>query len=320
MEKTEKRIFRKEINRIVRGLYLYMTVMTACVFGGMIIGVIRIEINSSPHLREQEIENFFLRVVESGFSSIVGITVGILILFFYFRKSESRNRLLDSNKQMNKSAFLYILIVFMSTQLLFEVLGQGIEALLNQWGYSIMEQIESASSVSTTFSMFLYASFLGPIAEELVFRGFLLRSLEKYGKIFAIVTSAILFGIFHANFIQGIFAFAVGIIFGFVAMEYSIKWAIVLHIINNFIFGDLLLFILGHFNPTVGTIVINILNISFFIGGCYILLIRKRMVLKQYLRSEEKKQGLYVQAFTTIWMILFMVTEIAVSLLGVTKL
>lgn len=320
MERIEKRMFRKEINRMVRGLYLYMTVMSACVFGGMIIGAIRIVINSSPQLLDQEIDDYLTRVVESGFTSIVGITAGMLILFFYFRKSECRNRLLDSDKQMNKISFLYILIVFMSVQLLFNVLGEGMEALLNQCGFSIMEQIESASSESTTFSMLLYASFLGPVAEELVFRGFLLRSLEKYGKLFAIVTSAILFGLFHVNFIQGIFAFAVGIILGYVAREYSIKWSIILHIINNFIFGDLLLFILGHFNPTVGTIVINILNISFFIGGCYILLFRKRTELRQYLRSEEKKKGLYVQAFTTIWMLLFMVTEIGISFLGVTRL
>ena len=183
-----------------------------------------------------------------------------------------------------------------------------------------MEKIESATAGSTSVSMFLYASFLGPITEEIVFRGFVLRSLEKYGKHFAIVTSAIMFGLFHANFIQGIFAILVGLILAYVALEYSIKWSIAFHIVNNFIFGDVLFFILGNFESTSAMIAISVLDLIFFIGGIYIIFFRRKKEVHQYLQLEKTNRELYLQTFTTIWMLLFMTAEILTSFMGITTL
>lgn len=78
-----------------------------------------------------------------------------------------------------------------------------------------------------------YVCVLGPCLEEVVFRGAILRHLLPYGANFAIVTQALLFGITHMNLYQGIFAFAIGLLFGYVALNFSLKWAILLHIINN---------------------------------------------------------------------------------------
>jgi len=74
---------------------------------------------------------------------------------------------------------------------------------------------------------------IGPILEEIIFRGAILRHLEPYGVNFAIVTQALLFGIYHLNLYQGPFAFLMGLILGYVALRFSIKWAILLHIANN---------------------------------------------------------------------------------------
>ena len=80
---------------------------------------------------------------------------------------------------------------------------------------------------------------IGPIAEEIVYRGFVMNILKPYGKHFAIVCSAIIFGIMHANIHQIFFAILVGLVLGYVAMEYSLKWAVALHIFNNCIFSFL---------------------------------------------------------------------------------
>ena len=67
-----------------------------------------------------------------------------------------------------------------------------------------------------------------------------MRRLEKYGSFFAILFSSLLFGIMHGNLAQIFFAAAAGLIFGYLAMEYSIVWSILLHILNNLVFSDLL--------------------------------------------------------------------------------
>ena len=44
----------------------------------------------------------------------------------------------------------------------------------------------------------------------------------------------------HGNFPQGLFAVAAGVVFGYIASEYSIRWSIALHILNNVIFSEAL--------------------------------------------------------------------------------
>ena len=60
-----------------------------------------------------------------------------------------------------------------------------------------------------------------------------------FGKRIAIVGSAFLFAMFHGNILQTPFAFLVGLVLGYVAVEHSIAWAMVLHMINNLVLGDL---------------------------------------------------------------------------------
>jgi membrane protease YdiL (CAAX protease family) len=126
-----------------------------------------------------------------------------------------------------------------------------------------MEAMESASANVETFSMFLYMGILAPVTEEILFRGLVQRSLMPYGKKFAIFGSAFLFGIFHGNLVQTPYAFLVGLILGYVASEYSIAWAMLLHLINNMILGD-------SFNRLTSSMPEELANLIFLIivGGC----------------------------------------------------
>ncbi len=72
------------------------------------------------------------------------------------------------------------------------------------------------------------------IFEELLFRKWILNTSKRYGNLFAIVFSAILFGIYHLNISQGIFAFLIGILFGTIAVYTGgIKYTCLLHFLNN---------------------------------------------------------------------------------------
>ena len=109
---------------------------------------------------------------------------------------------------MTAGTFFALLAVFLSAQFFAQLFSIGLEWLLNLMGLSAMAALEAASITSTGVSMFLYVTILGPISEELLFRGVLLRLLKPWGKQTAIVVSALMFGIFHGNIIQIPFAFA----------------------------------------------------------------------------------------------------------------
>lgn len=80
--------------------------------------------------------------------------------------------------------------------------------------------------------MAIYISFIGPIAEELIFRGLLLKRLgQKFNILFSIIVTNLLFGILHMD-ILGAF------IFGFIASllylhSGNLLVPILVHILNN---------------------------------------------------------------------------------------
>ena len=76
---------------------------------------------------------------------------------------------------------------------------------------------------------------LAPLAEELIFRGVTMKKAQKIMPFMAAnVLQAVLFGIYHLNWIQGVYAFALGLILGFTAEYFHSIWAsILLHAFVN---------------------------------------------------------------------------------------
>lgn len=76
---------------------------------------------------------------------------------------------------------------------------------------------------------------LAPLAEELLFRGVTMKKAQKIMPFMtANVLQAVLFGIYHMNLIQGVYAFVLGMLLGFTAEYFHSIWAsILLHAFVN---------------------------------------------------------------------------------------
>ncbi len=82
-----------------------------------------------------------------------------------------------------------------------------------------------------------------PIAEEILFRGALLKSFSRYGTGFAVVASSLLFGLMHGNMFQTPFATIGGLVMAYVAVRSgSILPSILIHMsINSYsVISDIL--------------------------------------------------------------------------------
>lgn len=80
----------------------------------------------------------------------------------------------------------------------------------------------------------LSVAVIPPIVEEMMFRGMILQGLRRFGDGFAVVASAVLFGLYHGNFAQSVFAFLCGLILGFVVVRTnSLLPSILIHAVNN---------------------------------------------------------------------------------------
>ena len=265
------------------------------------------------------VEHILQFATSNGWGYLLAVAAGALIVFlwkgFLFWKIEVFAR----EKKMTAGVFFRLLCVFMSVQTLLMLTAPLIEWLLNQVGLSVMAAMKAASVSSTGVTMFLYVAFIGPIAEELLFRGLLLRILKPYGKRFAILASAILFGLLHGNVIQIPFAAAVGLVLGYVTLEYSIVWAIVFHIYNNFILSDLLGRLTDALPNGVGDmLVFAILLIAGIIALALIII--HWSDIKAY-RKNDPMDKLAVKAFfTSPTVIVFAVLMLLSSLLTITKI
>jgi len=100
--------------------------------------------------------------------------------------------------------------------------------------------------------LMLFAIAVVPaIAEELLFRGVIMQPLRQFGDTFAVVCSAVLFGLIHGNMQQAPFAFLAGLVLGWAAIRCGGLFVpILIHFWNNAA-SMLLLFLSGRLSQEV---------------------------------------------------------------------
>ena len=90
--------------------------------------------------------------------------------------------------------------------------------------------------------LFLTVGILAPIAEELIFRGLVFRRMKDFMKPWmAIVLSGLLFGIYHGNMIQFLYASLMGILLAVIYHRTGTLWTSILaHVVANLwsLFGN----------------------------------------------------------------------------------
>jgi membrane protease YdiL (CAAX protease family) len=116
-------------------------------------------------------------------------------------------------------------------------LSSYIESILGSAGIHIsMPEIASPSDPAA-FAIYVLLMTAAPaLIEELIFRGVVMQSLRRFGDVFALVISALLFGIFHMNLMQMPFAFILGLAMGYFVMRTGSLWVSVgIHFLNNLV-------------------------------------------------------------------------------------
>lgn len=187
--------------------------------------VLGITLNS---ILKDKLDSNTITVLESGIISIIamGLTAGFIKLYSDV-KSEKNNL---TKKNIFNCIFIGIgLIGLLQIILPYFYKDLGLDP-------NIMEKfnIMPGSGILDKIIYFITLAIIPAIFEELLFRKAILNYCKKFGNLFAIVFSAILFGLIHMNISQGLFAFIIGIILGIIAIKTSsIKITIFLHFLNN---------------------------------------------------------------------------------------
>lgn len=298
-ERTQIKNLRREFGITGWTLLIYNQIMQFCVLGACVVEIV-------PKLVRAMTENAgsdaVMRIISdsllrNGWGYALAIAVGLLIVWLWKGKDFCGRVIWTRGRPMSVIDFLSLLCVFVSGQLLFQLTAVLQEYVLNLFGLSALGAMEAAAGMEDTFSMFLYAGLLAPVAEELLFRGLILRTLLPYGKRFAILTSAFLFGLFHGNVVQSPYAFCVGLILGYTAVEYSIGWSMVLHMFNNLVLADALPRLTAGLPEGIGDGIVMGLIIAMSVIALVIAICRRKEI-RAYVR-ENKVEDRNVRGFFT---------------------
>ena len=115
------------------------------------------------------------------------------------------------------------------------LIGQGINFVMSRFlEKGIANGVENIVTDSSLWLNLILVSVAAPIIEEFLFRKLIIDRLWVCGERVAVLTSALMFGLFHGNLYQFFYAFFVGIIFGLIyARSGRLRYTIGLHIILN---------------------------------------------------------------------------------------
>lgn len=275
----QTKMLRRRFGSIGWSLLVYYGLMNACV---LLWTVAQTAVKVAQALASGVAFDLYDFVTdESGWGYLLAIVIGIVILLAWKKPRFWKEEIWAPGNPITITGFFRILAVFLSGQMIYQILAMVAETVLNAFGLSMMEGMMSVSMDTEEFGMFLYGAIGAPIAEELLFRGLVQRTLQPYGKRFAIFGSAFAFGIFHGNLLQSPYAFLVGLVLGYTAAEYSIGWAMVLHMINNLVVGDMLTRLSAQWPDWAAALLFwGILLVSFL--AALVILVKNRKKIRAY--------------------------------------
>lgn len=203
----------------------------------MVIGMINKTFDTSS---AEAYQNSYLELVTGSVTwgiflyHIIGVVVFGLWYYLSFRKP--RPTLKASVRKTTLSAVLVsvicgIALCFFSNGTvvveshLFPSMVEGYMKLMEQAGFGV----DTLSIIASVI--------LAPIGEEFLCRGITLKYAKKcFGKFWmANILQAFLFGAIHGNFVQGLYAFFIGLVLGYLAERYqTLIPCIILHFVVNF--------------------------------------------------------------------------------------
>ena len=174
-------------------------------------------------------------------------------------------------------------------------------------GVTIPESDFSISTPDTAsiVMQFIYVIVLGPLAEELVYRGLILTLLKPFGKWLAVFFSALIFGMMHGNIPQMASSFTSALVMGVVAIQCgSIIPTLVIHICNNILascmdFSDAL-------GWEYGLEIYSALRIIIYLAGGFVIFVYShRLVIKEERYALTSGQR-FKQVFLNVPMLIYL--------------
>lgn len=217
---------------------IVMAVQTATTLPGVILAMIDMNKEGLPMELSVMMEIFNKKYAVAGYVAYCVICIAIFIPWYYkgiVKKSPKVDYRKALGIQPVAVAFTLLVGLFFVIVGFFVIADTVFPNAMNRY-YEFAQMSSLGTNMAITL---IYGDLLGPVTEELCFRGLMYGLLEKsrIHYLLAILIQGLLFGILHMNLVQGIYAFFLGSILCYIRYRYkTVIITIGAHIIFN-IFG-----------------------------------------------------------------------------------
>jgi len=170
--------------------------------------------------------------------SFISAVISLPIFYSLFRRDIKKTTYYNNKiryEQVPQYKFIYIFPLAVCACMGFSSLISVAALYLPESFTNSYNQVSDALSTGGIFIRILILVLLVPIVEELVFRGLVYKRLTMIvHENVAVIVSSLLFGVYHGNVLQGLYAFILGCLMAFVYQKYKSIWApVIFHMTAN---------------------------------------------------------------------------------------
>jgi hypothetical protein len=232
--------------------------------------------------------------------------VGLLFILLILRGNMHLDDIFEETREIPGRVMRNAFFCIAGLQPAFMFLGHGVTKLFEHEGYRIDLAVFDPKASGVVF-IIINLAIVKPVVEGILFRGVVLRVLSAYGRTFAILASAILFGLYQGNILQIGYAFCTGLIYGYITFRYAIKYSIILHAIHN---G--LTVLVAYVTPVAPGLAIYAMWGAFAVGLIAVA-VTKHGKIKKFLDKGRARANAWKYTFSVPWLLLYVAITIVLT-------
>lgn len=160
--------------------------------------------------------------------------IGMPIMILLIRRAPET---VPEKHNMKPRHFILAVIMCYGLMMICNLTGLWLTALIGVLkGSAVQNTLVDVISSGSIWTNIFYVVICAPIIEEYVFRKLLVNRTLRYGQGVAVFVSGLLFGLFHGNLNQFVYAFPMGLFMAFLYVRTGkLKITVAIHMICNFL-------------------------------------------------------------------------------------
>lgn len=223
MKQIENNMRRMQVGQCIAALGLFLSVLLLQIFSVLIVSIVY----SITH-NKFVLENYVMIV------SALSALFSLAWCGYWYKKSTWRVEHFSYRKAFRGKTVLSIIGLAVGGCTSLSIALSILQMLVPQW-FVTYQGVMDHFTVSAQGLVYFYVLLLGPISEEMIFRGAILDHFYLAFPFWAAnLLQAALFGVYHGNLIQGLYAFALGLALGLIRKSTeTILASMITHILFN---------------------------------------------------------------------------------------